>query len=109
SWPTFSAPTARAEILTLSLHDALPISQYSGLWAREGNTFLNAGGGQERSSADGNGDTWLELQDVHLYEFDGDGRLESIAHAARRSEEHTSELQSREKLVCRLLLENKKV
>src|SRR5690606_40767505 len=27
---------------------------------------------------------------------------------ARRSEEHTSELQSREKLVCRLLLEKKK-
>src|SRR5690606_27505047 len=28
-------------------------------------------------------------------------------HAGRRSEEHTSELQSREKLVCRLLLEKK--
>src|SRR5690606_39290935 len=28
--------------------------------------------------------------------------------AGRRSEEHTSELQSREKLVCRLLLEKKK-
>src|SRR6266511_3053964 len=28
--------------------------------------------------------------------------------AATRSEEHTSELQSRENLVCRLLLENKK-
>src|SRR5579883_3587743 len=28
--------------------------------------------------------------------------------AARRSEEHTSELQSREKVVCRLLLEKKK-
>src|SRR5690606_12247383 len=28
--------------------------------------------------------------------------------SARRSEEHTSELQSREKLVCRLLLEKKK-
>src|SRR5215475_4040661 len=28
--------------------------------------------------------------------------------AAMRSEEHTSELQSREKLVCRLLLEKKK-
>src|SRR5690606_41486047 len=28
--------------------------------------------------------------------------------ARRRSEEHTSELQSREKLVCRLLLEKKK-
>src|SRR4249919_4137406 len=30
------------------------------------------------------------------------------ARAARRSEEHTSELQSRENLVCRLLLEKKK-
>src|SRR5207302_6699421 len=28
-------------------------------------------------------------------------------HAARKSEEHTSELQSRENLVCRLLLEKK--
>jgi lipopolysaccharide export system permease protein len=61
----------------------LIVAQYSGLWAREGNTFLNAGGGQERSDAKGNGDTWLELEDVHLYEFDESGRLESIAHAAR--------------------------
>src|SRR5436853_2482115 len=30
------------------------------------------------------------------------------AHAARRSEEHTSELQSLRHLVCRLLLEKKK-
>src|SRR5947209_12577008 len=30
------------------------------------------------------------------------------AHAERRSEEHTSELQSRQYLVCRLLLEKKK-
>src|SRR5690606_39621510 len=30
------------------------------------------------------------------------------AHQPFRSEEHTSELQSRENLVCRLLLENKK-
>src|SRR3712207_8881140 len=29
-------------------------------------------------------------------------------HSAQRSEEHTSELQSRQYLVCRLLLENKK-
>src|SRR5690606_41428292 len=29
--------------------------------------------------------------------------------AAKRSEEHTSELQSRENLVCRLLLEKKKI
>src|SRR5690606_39953093 len=31
-----------------------------------------------------------------------------LAEAYDRSEEHTSELQSREKLVCRLLLEKKK-
>src|SRR5690606_41581324 len=31
-----------------------------------------------------------------------------IAHGIDRSEEHTSELQSRENLVCRLLLEKKK-
>src|SRR5436309_12543294 len=43
------------------------------------------------------------------------GEAERIASAARasgrivmRSEEHTSELQSRENLVCRLLLEKKK-
>src|SRR5690606_42080908 len=32
----------------------------------------------------------------------------SVTHDAVRSEEHTSELQSRENLVCRLLLEKKK-
>src|SRR5258707_5976970 len=32
----------------------------------------------------------------------------AISRAARRSEEHTSELQSRQYLVCRLLLEKKK-
>src|SRR5690606_40557955 len=32
-----------------------------------------------------------------------------IMRRARRSEEHTSELQSRENLVCRLLLEKKKL
>src|SRR5690606_40547505 len=37
-----------------------------------------------------------------LYPYDGDRRFER-----ERSEEHTSELQSRENLVCRLLLEKK--
>src|SRR5690606_39833461 len=35
-------------------------------------------------------------------------RLEEVGEHLRRSEEHTSELQSRENLVCRLLLEKKK-
>ena len=54
------------------------VAQYSGLWAREGNTFLNARTGQERSNGD---DAWLELNQVRLFEFDDDGRLESIAAA----------------------------
>src|SRR5690606_39611893 len=47
-----------------------------------------------------------ELTDVELgMKMDSlDGRLRT-----NRSEEHTSELQSRENLVCRLLLEKKKV
>src|SRR3989449_5888255 len=36
------------------------------------------------------------------------GKLDPICDAAVRSEEHTSELQSRLHLVCRLLLEKKK-
>src|SRR5436309_14505101 len=34
--------------------------------------------------------------------------IDALAQRFRRSEEHTSELQSRENLVCRLLLEKKK-
>src|SRR3712207_6925029 len=37
-----------------------------------------------------------------------DGQLTEDEARARRSEEHTSELQSRQYLVCRLLLEKKK-
>src|SRR3712207_8923302 len=37
-----------------------------------------------------------------------DERVSLRMHAAERSEEHTSELQSRQYLVCRLLLEKKK-
>src|SRR2546430_5779478 len=36
------------------------------------------------------------------------GRLSDPQNQARRSEEHTSELQSQSNLVCRLLLEKKK-
>src|SRR2546429_2185806 len=39
----------------------------------------------------------------------GRKRQETVSAASNRSEEHTSELQSRLHLVCRLLLEKKKV
>src|SRR5690606_41117919 len=40
---------------------------------------------------------------------DGVDRYPGLAVLLKRSEEHTSELQSRENLVCRLLLEKKKI
>lgn len=58
--------------------DNLLVAQYSGVWAREGDVILNAQGGQERVE---NGDRWLELNDVRLFEFAPDGRLESMALA----------------------------
>src|SRR3712207_8514858 len=48
-------------------------------------------------------------RDVYAY-FNNDGHGHAVRNAARlreRSEEHTSELQSRQYLVCRLLLEKK--
>lgn len=50
----------------------------SGLWAREGSTFLNARSGQVLGRG---ADTSIELGDVTLYEFDDAGRLASIARA----------------------------
>src|SRR2546422_5560332 len=81
----FFNDTATTEIYTLSLHDALPICRAGG--ARGGRC-----GGAGRG-ARGPADT-----------------LRREARGCReRSEEHTSELQSRLHLVCRLLLEKKKI
>src|SRR5207302_9150668 len=91
-----SHATATTEIYTLSLHDALPI-----LIGRHGLGLL-------RSSARATGRParrrCLPLSAVH----DLVHPRSSTAESGRRSEEHTSELQSRENLVCRLLLEKKK-
>ena len=63
-----------------SISNDLIVEEYSGLWAREGDVFLNAQTGVERAEE---GERWLELRDVRLYEFDDTGRLLSIARAAR--------------------------
>src|SRR5438105_12551833 len=81
------APT---EIYTLSLHDALPICQ-PGDWRVEDGILI--GRGPKVSHL------YTERDDYEDFHF----RIE-----AKRSEEHTSELQSRVDLVCRLLLEKKK-
>src|SRR3546814_17880446 len=54
----------------------MAVAQFSGLWAREGDIFLNVQNGQEH--ADGK-DAWLELNDVRLSELADDGRHESLA------------------------------
>src|SRR2546421_8080394 len=65
---------------------------------------------QSTSSVLGYGPT--DNVDRHVFELihpdDRPGALELFAELMQRSEEHTSELQSRSDLVCRLLLEKKK-
>lgn len=61
--------------------------RYSGLWALEGDTFLNAQAGEE--VADRRGASSLRLHDVRLYQVGEDGRLERLTYAA--SAEHRAE------------------
>src|SRR5258707_13995622 len=88
----FFNDTATTEIYTLSLHDALPISLYEKRVREEDLPFFL--GLLDHLAAKG--------IPCPVPARDKQGRL-------FRSEEHTSELQSRQYLVCRLLLENKKL
>src|SRR2546422_3471500 len=82
----FFNDTATTEIYTLSLHDALPI------WMKVTMEKVLAG---LLSVVSG------QLSFSHLIRS-------HLKRKCARSEEHTSELQSRLHLVCRLLLEKKK-
>src|SRR5258708_29634714 len=77
----FFNDTATTEIYTLSLHDALPI-----LILRE----------------------WLASSDDKSGQGPMSDAEKRLLNSQNRSEEHTSELQSPDHLVCRLLLEKKK-
>src|SRR2546430_13477582 len=74
----FFNDTAPTEIYTLPLHDALPISPAALTSAAQS--------------------SYKEMETASDY----------ARRHSRRSEEHTSELQSQSNLVCRLLLEKKK-
>src|SRR3712207_8855721 len=89
----FFNDTATTEIYTLSLHDALPILNRLALSA-DGATLLAATNSGLRRSVDPGRNTWQNV-------------LPGPIADVKRSEEHTSELQSRQYLVCRLLLEKK--
>src|SRR3712207_8402886 len=82
----FFNDTATTEIYTLSLHDALPISTRA-------------------HDADEIAARHLEVDPVHG--SNDHTVVGELLPQVRRSEEHTSELQSRQYLVCRLLLEKK--
>src|SRR3712207_7041083 len=83
----FFNDTATTEIYTLSLHDALPIS-------------VSDENATTRVSAPSSSRMFEEMR--LAMKVSTSGSWTSI-----RSEEHTSELQSRQYLVCRLLLEKK--
>src|SRR2546430_4119191 len=86
----FFNDTATTEIYTLSLHDALPISDVSQPPVRDGSP----------------------RPDLHRMAVQPVDRRKAVfvggVIADERSEEHTSELQSQSNLVCRLLLEKNK-
>src|SRR3712207_7983747 len=94
----FFNDTATTEIYTLSLHDALPICDGLGVDAAVADDHPLAIIGPDQ------GRTCLDALDCSLVLTDHD--LILLAEGLR-SEEHTSELQSRQYLVCRLLLEKK--
>src|SRR3712207_7216962 len=85
----FFNDTATTEIYTLSLHDALPI-------------FGAPGRRRHRQPALAEHLLARPAEDALR------GRVPQPDARVERSEEHTSELQSRQYLVCRLLLEKKK-
>src|SRR5690606_39861642 len=103
--------TALPDLSTRSLHDALPICP------DDPELVLGAHPGEDRDGPD------LLLQGLVVDGLQLPARddlrllaridqLQALGDGGRgdgmRSEEHTSELQSRENLVCRLLLEKKK-
>src|SRR5207253_9530069 len=95
--------TPTTAIYTLSLHDALPIWHGNGGEVAAGRQYL--AGGVRHPCDQSNAARKSPVRQRQ-------GSRAGLAHRNRtlcgRSEEHTSELQSRGHLVCRLLLEKKK-
>src|SRR5699024_12566482 len=106
--PHHSTELAHTQIYTLSLHDALPISIYLPLIEQNLEMFQSG-----VSAFDVPNLVTKPFLDSFVF-MGGSGTTIALLAAIfivlrheKRSEEHTSELQSRFDLVCRLLLENK--
>src|SRR5699024_12662377 len=90
-----------AALSTLSLHDALPICVVDRRRDRIAAAGEQRGGDRTLIAIERSADAGIDGVTQALHD-------RSIAQREARSEEHTSELQSRFDLVCRLLLEKKK-
>src|SRR5205085_10064541 len=104
----FSHDTATTELYTLSLHDALPICRRPAP-SRAARARLRAAApaGRDANGPAPGGTTRSGRTAWRPPRFHTATPVPASAPA--RSEEHTSELQSQSNLVCRLLLEKKKV
>src|SRR5205085_4163762 len=100
-----ASDTARTGRSPLSLHDALPICLFLRHERRLYAYILTLL--PHRADAD---DALQEASLAMWDKFDAAAPPDDfLAWARRRSEEHTSELQSQSNLVCRLLLEKKNI
>src|SRR5206468_7885293 len=100
----FFNPPATTQISTLSLHDALPISEQPSL----GCITCSPASRTAREHISDSPPAAYWPRSTHGAPRRSASTHHSVAPPAHRSEEHTSELQSRSDLVCRLLLEKKK-
>src|SRR5690606_41633928 len=103
----FFSATSTPESYPLSLHDALPILQHEGpcVYAQVGQRPLVAHRHRHLRAFAGLDELRHGLR---IAKRPGQDAFHALRQRGLRSEEHTSELQSRENLVCRLLLEKKK-
>src|SRR5699024_12286757 len=92
--PSALNATATTVLYTLSLHDALPISSWAARWPPLWRVRSRRRPAPARRTCSRPARSWW--------------RCSCSCSDGSRSEEHTSELQSRFDLVCRLLLEKKK-
>src|SRR5205823_11305300 len=99
----FSAAPSTSELSTLSLHDALPIYDLFDRYS------VSEGGRGDDAVLSGDCCSVFEQGLIVLRRFVRERLGARSGPARRRSEEHTSELQSLAYLVCRLLLEKKKI
>src|SRR5207253_10901322 len=99
---------ATPEFYTLSLHDALPIFSGEAFLPPQREALRSRGIAGFQVYATGDLGTVAYESEAHEGLIVDEGvLLEIVRPGTNRSEEHTSELQSRGHLVCRLLLEKK--